>query len=534
MQKDYHQQEKSRTKSAFRETLAIIMWYFLVSFVYILVSDWILNTLVSDPVENARIQSIKGFTSLASIGVIFYFVIFRRVKLYIATNSQLTTVLEELRQKNETLAKVESFHYQLAYFDPLTGLINKHKLEQRVRGLIEKKVPFALLYIDIDDFGVINELKGHVWGDRSLYEVGNQLMNIAVGRTVARMSEDGFVVILDEMEDPKDIMSFSTKIVDSIKTLLKKQSEAYFYSASGGIATFPEQGKTYQDVLRYANLALSQAKKNGKDQIVFYNTRMHQLKEKEVVITNAIRQSLENNHFYIMYQPILDFKEKRCNKLEALIRWRHPELGMITPSEFIYLSEISGTIIELTDFVCRRVFEQISIWKKQKKKFMVSINISAKALMHPEFTNKLNALSKEYDVDKTSIIIEITESVMLEKIDQSLLVLTALKEQGYLIALDDFGSGYSSLTYLRHLPVDIIKIDRNYIANIDKKKEEKFFLKFVLELSHALNKKVVLEGVETKAQEKVLQAFNVDYVQGFLYHKPLIATDVTREVNITK
>lgn len=525
-------QEEHSVKSAYQETFEITFWYFVIAYGYLIISDWMLATWVTDPATLITLQAIKGISSLGLIGIIYYFIVLRKVKRFIDSNVKLYNVLQQLNQKNEALIELENKHYKLAFYDALTGLSNKNRLEQKVNRLIEQKTPFTLLSIDIDDFGVINELKGHVWGDHALLLIGKELDRIANGNLVARMSEDSFIVLIKDNATYENVLEFSNHIVDSIKELVKQQSEAYFYTASAGIASYPEHGSTYSDILRCSDIALGLAKKNGKDQIVFYNSFMHQLKEKEVTRTNAIKPSLQNNEFYIVYQPILEFSSKKINKVEALIRWQHPTLGYIPPNDFIYLSEISGSIVELTYFVCNSVFKQIESWNKAGINMSVDINISPKVLMHPEFIVDFNKIANNYQISRDQVIIEVTESVILEKIDQALLVIKQLKDAGYAVALDDFGTGYSSLTYFKHLPVDIIKMDRGFIQNIDKSVSDQHFLKFVLDLSHSLGKKVVLEGVENDEQAEVLKQFHVDFVQGFLYHKPLMVNELDELLEI--
>ncbi|MBN3491217.1 bifunctional diguanylate cyclase/phosphodiesterase [Acholeplasma equirhinis] len=493
---------------------------------YLVLSDWILQSLVSDPVFMSLVQTWNGVVTLTLIGLTFYVIIYKQIKSHMEKSMHLSHVFSELQTKNEKLTELESNHYKLAYYDSLTGLMNKNKLDQKVEKLIHQKVPFAVLYIDIDNFGVINELKGYEWGDNALFEIAQELKKKVNSKLVARMSEDGFVIVMEKVTDYQEVLSITKAILADIKVLLRKQSEAYFYSASGGVAMYPNHGDRFQDVLRYANLALSEAKRKGKDQIVFYNEAMQALKEREVFLTNQIHHSLDKDHFYVVYQPILKFATKELICTEALIRWNHPEIGNIPPNDFIYLAELSGSIIELTDLVCESVFKQLRTWLNQGLRTMVSINISAKVLMHPEFINKINHLSDIYQVEKSLIVIEVTESVLIDNIEYSLNVLNQLKNEGYIIALDDFGSGYSSLNYLKHLPAHVIKMDKSYIANIDQSEKEKHFLKFVVELTHSLDMRIVLEGVEKTKQEEILSEFQIDYVQGYLYSKPIKAEEL--------
>ncbi|CDR30427.1 Cyclic di-GMP phosphodiesterase Gmr [Acholeplasma oculi] len=510
------------------ESFKITALYFLTAYGYLFLSDWIVMILVDDPILLNLIQSIKGLISLGLIGIVYYFIILNRLQQFIGVNHQMNQVLEQLKQKNQVLIELEEKHFKLAYYDTLTGLMNKQRLELKVNRMIEQKEPFAFVYMDIDNFGAINELKGHVWGDHALILIAKELEKLSKGNVVSRLSEDSFVLLLSGMTDHDACKVYVEEVLSSIKELINLQAEVYFYTASAGISIFPEHGHTYTDILRYANLALSQAKKNGKDQIVFYNQYTHELKLREYDITNSIKTSLQQNDFYIVYQPIIDFKKNHIRKVEALIRWLHPKLGMIPPNDFIYLSEISGSILELTHFVYESVFKQMALWNQQGLKIQVDINVSPKVLMHQDFIKNLNYYIHKHQVDKGQVIIEVTESLILSSIDQAIMVLNQLRSEGYRIALDDFGSGYSSLTYLKHLPIDILKMDKAFIATIDKNELEKQFLKFVLDLAHAMHKEVVLEGVETISQETVLKPFNVDYVQGFLYYKPMKVEELTQ------
>ncbi len=529
---NYHKQDEKQVKTAFKESLEITLVYFIFAYGYLWLSDWLIVTYIDDTSLYNMIQGIKGFVSLGVIGIVYHFIIYRRIKQLLKSNERLKKVIFEAEYQNEQLARLEEQHFNLAYFDSLTGLINKNRLEIKANRLVENKVPFALLYLDIDDFGAINELKGHKWGDEALLLIARELEKIGEQHLVARMSEDSFVIIFHQVSTLDEIKQLTEESIKRVKNLMAKQSEAYFYSASAGVALYPSHGKVYADVLRYANLALSAAKKNGKDQVVFYNTFMHQAKEREYEITNAIKSSLGNNEFYIVYQPILDFKTNNIDKLEALMRWSHPTLGHIPPNDFIYLSEISGSILELTYFLYDAVFSQIAIWAKHGKFVTVDINISPKVLMHPTFIEDIERYIEKHNIDRKQIVIEITESMALENIDQTIIVLKRLKEKGFLFALDDFGSGYSSLTYFKHLPVDIIKMDKDFIATIDQSMTERNFLKFVLDLSHAMNKKTVLEGVETIEQVKILKGYDVDYVQGFYYYKPMQAAAINELFHI--
>ena len=224
------------------------------------------------------------------------------------------------------------------------------------------------------------------------------------------MSEDSFVLVFYQFDSLDEIRSLANRSINKVKNLMSKQSDAYFYSASAGVALYPDHGTEYSDVLRYANLALSVAKKNGKDQVVIYNTFIHEAKNKEYEITHAIKQSLINNDFYMVYQPILNFKTNKIEKLEALMRWEHPTLGMIPPNDFIYLSEISGTILDLTHFLYDAVFAQIRKWNDEGKYLTVDINVSPKVLMHPSFIDDIEAYILKHGIDHKQVIIEITES----------------------------------------------------------------------------------------------------------------------------
>ncbi|WP_025724407.1 putative bifunctional diguanylate cyclase/phosphodiesterase [Acholeplasma granularum] len=517
---NYLKQDEKYKKTAIRETLEITLTYFVFAYAYLWVSDWLIKEFISNPELSGIIQTIKGFISLGLIGIVYHFIVYRRIHRFLSNNDELKKLIKEFESQNKLLTELEEKHFQIAYFDSLTGLINKNRLKVRIDRLVEKKVRFAMLYIDIDDFGAINELKGHVWGDQALVLIARELEKIAKDHMVARMSEDSFVLVFLNYESTEHVNELAQKSINAIKNLMAEQSEAYFYSASAGVALYPEHGSDYDEVLRYSNLALSAAKKNGKDQYVFYNKFMHEAKQREYELTNQIIPSLENNEFYIEYQPILSFKTNEINKIEALMRWMHPTMGYIPPNEFIALSEISGSIMQLTHFLYDTVFNQLSIWKKLGKKIRTDINISPKVLMHPNFIEDLLFYVDKHKIDSDQVIVEITESMALDNITDTVLVIKELKQKGFLVALDDFGSGYSSLTYFKHLPVDIVKMDKDFIATIDKSENERYFLKFVLDLSHSMKKEVVLEGVERIEQIEILKQYNIDYVQGFYYYRP--------------
>ncbi|MBN2268555.1 MAG: bifunctional diguanylate cyclase/phosphodiesterase, partial [Acholeplasmataceae bacterium] len=412
--------------------------------------------------------------------------------------------------------------------DELTGLPNKILLHQQVERIIKKNtgnMKFAFIYFDIDEFRHVNESMGHYIGDQLIKLISERLSkNLAKDSFIARMGGDEFVLIV-ETEEWNDIQKKIDKIFDSLRGNYALNLVDHFVTLSVGVAFYPDHGKDYISLLRHADVALSHAKSNRKDQIVIFDYQMIQSIENQASLSNQLRSAITNKEFSVAYQPVMDIKSMEVSSVEALLRWRNSEGKNIPPLDFIPFSEKNGFIQEITEWVFQQASKDFSAWKINEN-FFVSINLSTVVLSDSLFIDRISEWKNRFKFDPKNIILEITETAIIDDINRSLEVLKQLRNLGFTIALDDFGTGYSSLTYLQKLPIDIVKIDRSFITSIFDNQSDIFILKAMVDLAHHLGMKVVAEGIETKAQHDLMNKLNMDYFQGYYYSKPVSQNEI--------
>ena len=504
-------------------TIKIITLYVILGFMWILLSDRVVNLFDFDHDTFVLIQSIKGTFYVIVTAIGFYFIIHRQIEMYILTIHDLKNAYVELDQGHRKSLTLEEKLYDLAFYDHLTGLPNKAMLEEKVNERINlhPNELMGFIYFDIDEFRNINEVKGHSVGDELIKTIALSLKNkIQHPNMLARMGGDEFVLAIFDIKRLELFMPEVESYIEVVRKSYLLEKDDFFVTFSGGIALYPDHGTNYITLLRHADAAMSIAKSKGKDQFVIFDDEMVTVIKQQTEILNNLRQAIINHEMSLHYQPIIDLKNDHTIGVEALIRWQHPVKGFIPPLEFISLSEKNGFIKEITEFVFKDAADHYSLWEKQKKPFKVSINLSASMLMNDKFINNLLIWIQKEKLDCRKFNIEITETAIISDIQKSIHVLNQLKRLGFTIALDDFGTGYSSLTYLQKLPIDSIKIDRSFIGNIKENTEEFFVLKYMIDLAHHLNLKVVAEGIETEEQALMVKKYGVDFAQGYYYCRP--------------
>ncbi|BCR36502.1 putative bifunctional diguanylate cyclase/phosphodiesterase [Mariniplasma anaerobium] len=510
--------------SPINESIKIIVYYALLSFLWIFGSDLLVNLFVHDADLISQIQTVKGIFFVLLSSSIFYIIIFKKLNLYVVSIIKLKKANENLEIMNENSIKLDAKLFQLAYYDELTELPNKILLEEKVNTYLQNnsKKMMALVYMDIDEFRNINEVKGHQIGDELIKSVANVMKkHIKDNDILCHTGADEFVVAVFDIKDLSEFLSEIEEFFKNIKQTYILDKDEYYVTFSGGVALAPDHGNDYITLLRHADSALSMAKNKGKDQLVIFDDEMVTMITQQTELLNLLRNAIPNHEFSLHYQPVIDLKDHSIIGAEALIRWHNKSKGYIPPLEFISLSEKNGYIKEITEWVFYQVAKDISKWPKKEEDFKISVNISAVMLIHDSFLKYLNKWIKQYQIDCKQIILEITETAVITDIDRSIHVLLQLRKMGFTIALDDFGTGYSSLTYLQRLPIDIIKIDRSFINNINKETKEFHVLKYMIDLAHHLNMKVVAEGIEIVEQQKIVKAYLGDLAQGYYYCKPM-------------
>lgn len=442
---------------------------------------------------------------------------------FVATGLDIT----ERKQMEEKL-------YELAYCDHLTGLPNRQMFEKNLEDRIElarrKNEKLALLYLDLDNFKNVNDTLGHDFGDRLIKKIGNELMNVVENRNnVARLGGDEFAIILAHENTLEDLRTKIDNIMELLNKLWSIDGNELYVTSSGGVAIYPNDGENVQSLFKNADTAMYVAKENNKNCYKFYTHDMNEKSLNYLSMEKDVRKAIANDEFKLYYQPIIDLDANKIVGVEALIRWIHPSKGIIPPMDFLPFAEESGLIIDIGEKVVNKASEQLQKWLDIGcERIKISINLSARQFHQEDLVEKIEKALEKRNLCGNDIIIEITENIAISDLDQSINILKKFKMLGISIALDDFGTGYSSLNYLKRLPVDIIKMDKEFIKDIHNSPDERSIAKTVIELGHSMNLTLTAEGIETEEQLKVLKAFNCDHGQGYLFSKPLPVEEIEK------
>lgn len=420
---------------------------------------------------------------------------------------------------------------ELAYYDYLTGLPNRQVILDTLQKMTsykdEIKNNFTVIFADLDNFSNINDSLGHDAGDILLKDVSRRWKrHIKSGNLIGRWGGDEFVFIIKNITfDNYHVISILNKLQNELDKPFLFESQKIYLTSSFGAATFPTDAQNSEDLLKYSDIAMYKAKSNNKNNYVFFNSTMEKELLEKSALENNLKGALNNNEFYLVFQPILECKKKNIRGFEVLTRWNSKELGEISPEVFIPLAEKNNLINELGNWIIKEAllkFKKLS--EISEEKLTLSINISLHQFMDSSFTQFLKNTISDLNIEPSDIELEITESVFVVYPDHVKKVLNKIKELGISISLDDFGTGYSSLVSLQNLPIDILKIDREFINNINKNNTITF-IDEIISIAHKLGINTVAEGVETDYQIKFLQNYNCDFVQGFYFSKPLIFED---------
>ncbi|MDF2882487.1 MAG: hypothetical protein K0R54_3044 [Clostridiaceae bacterium] len=430
------------------------------------------------------------------------------------------TDITELKEQEKRI-------HDLAYHDSITGLPNRLMLSEvidhKIQNSSKNRSKFSMIFIDIDNFKFINDSYGHLTGDKLLSEVGNKLRETQDNKTMFfRLGGDEFIVLIENIQDKEQVEKFLKYLYKVLASPIFIDEKIFHITYSSGIVIYPEHGDTFQELLKNADTAMYKSKELGKHTNSFYDAKMGEDAIRKAKIQSDLHVAIRNNELKLYYQPIVDISLRKIKGCEALIRWIHPEYGMIFPDKFISMAEENGTIIEIEKWVVENTCQYAKrMYDRGYKDFYVSVNISPHHLLQKEFTPFILSTIKRAGIKPELIIIEITESVLIKATDLVIDKLTELKNNNIKIALDDFGCGYSSLTYLRMLPANIVKIDRTFIADIESDRGKKNITNIIILLARQLGLKVIAEGVEDKYQLDYLKKNNCDMFQGYLMSKPV-------------
>jgi diguanylate cyclase (GGDEF)-like protein/PAS domain S-box-containing protein len=415
----------------------------------------------------------------------------------------------------------------LTQTDALTGLPNRIYLQSRLPQLLQSTAGtdrlLSLLFIDIDQFKNINESRGHVSGDELIRVVGKRLRSaVAADDILVRMGGDEFVIVTPMMPDQRSISAVAKRLIECVQAPIDLQGSAVTVTASIGIGVYPSDSIDSDSLLKHADIALYQAKEKGRNQFCFFSADMNVQVSEHVALEQELRRAIGTDQLFVEYQPVVDVYSGMLMSFEALVRWNHPEQGLIPPIRFIPVAEKSGLINQLGEDVLRRVIKQQRIWIQDNVPLApVAINVSPLQLERTDFAILVHELCLEHDLDPKWLHFEVTESSWMQESNKHIVTLDTLRSQGSKISIDDFGTGFSNLSYLKQLPVDTLKIDRAFVRNIDTDTSDAAIVKSIIAIAKNLNLDVVAEGVETAAHLAKLREFGCHKCQGYYFSKSI-------------
>jgi diguanylate cyclase (GGDEF)-like protein len=397
-------------------------------------------------------------------------------------------------------------------------------LKKMIKKCERDKNAFALLFMDLDNFKLINDTQGHEIGDVYLTQIANRLRAKFRGNDIiARLGGDEFTILISDVSDEKHVNKIAEKLIrDLAAKPLDLGGSLLTISTSLGVAMYPQDGLDSDTLLRHADIAMYAAKKSGKGRFAFFKEEMNDNLRVTIEIEQDLKEALHlGNQIKLHYQPIIHIKTKELVGVEALVRWEHPVKGYISPAEFIPIAERSDLIVSLSDYLLDVAFKQVRAWSGQHSALYMSVNISVRLFESPDFIKKLAYVLDSYNVNAEQIQLEFTESIMLNMYQSTIDRFEQLKGMGFKVAIDDFGTGYSSLGYIHKLPIDVIKIDQSFVQGMLGSKKTNSIVSAIVKLSNNLEIKTIAEGVETVEQVERLLQHQCEYGQGYLYDKAL-------------
>ena len=440
------------------------------------------------------------------------------------------SILSDISEKK----RQEEWIWRQANFDSLTGLPNRQMFHERLQQEIQRTqrfgTPFALMFLDLDNFKEVNDSLGHDMGDLLLKEAAERIVScvrntdvVGFSNNIARLGGDEFTIILNNFKDVNSITQVVLRIIASLSEPYQLAAQAVSVSASVGITLCPDDADNIETLIKNADQTMYHAKSKGRNTYSFFTREMQETAQRRREMIVDLRTAIDTKQFQVAYQPIVDLTTNHIHKAEALIRWQHPKHGVISPMEFIPVAEETGLITEIGDWVFFEVAKQLVQWRESiHKNFQISINKSPaqfhnKGKSHTEWFDHL----RELGLPGESLVIEITEGLMLDSISTVKDKLIAFSEAGIQVAVDDFGTGYSSLSYLKKFDIDYIKIDKSFVQNLSIYSEDMVLCEAIIVMAHKLGLKVIAEGIETIEQRDLLFAVGCDYGQGYLFSRPV-------------
>lgn len=440
----------------------------------------------------------------------------------------VSAVLLVTRDITDRKLSEETIHH-LAYHDALTDLPNRRMYIQHVTKEIMQAKRFqsnmAVLFLDMDRFKDINDSFGHDVGDLLLIETARRLQAcVEQGDIVARLGGDEFTILLRQIKEQPQAEMVAQRIMAELQKPFDLNGHLMSISCSIGIALFPQDGDQAEDLLKRADTALYSVKSQGRNGYAFFDPTMEAKSLERILMENELRKAIEQEQFHIYYQPKMDIATQQLTGMEALVRWIHPELGVISPGRFIPVAEETGLIVELGEWILREACKQNKKWQDEGHQLKVSVNLSARQIFQKDLVEMVTRILGETGLAPAWLELEITESIFV-KMEEATVVLKQLRDAGIQISIDDFGTGYSSFSYIKSLPVDTIKIDASFIRDIHHNQESQAIVKAIVTIADSLQMNVIAEGIELDDQAEALQQNGCVHGQGYLFSKPLATAD---------
>lgn len=504
-------------KIAFR----ISALYLFSGALWILLSDKLLLNSIMNKQLLAAISMVKGWFYVLVTAIILYFLI--------------KTSFSKIQYTDEELIKHAEHLKEIAYIDSLTGLPNRLAFYDATKAYLDKCPDSnnALIIIDIDNFKYINDTLGHAFGDKLIVNIGERLLDLSDNnKSVYRIGGDEFTVFARQYEGIEEIESYAETILHSLNIPFKIDDSILNITVSIGIALYPLHGHDTDTLLKCTDLAIYKAKSVARGSYTFYSQDVSMQIQERVMLENELRGALEYKEFILYYQPQMDIETGEIDSVEALLRWNNRKLGFISPLKFISIAEETNLINHIGEWVLINACKFLKKLHEQGfNKISVSVNISIIQLLQHNFIEKVMKIISQIDIDPKFIELEITESVLIESYDEIKDKLIQLKSIGIKIALDDFGKGYSSLSYLTHIPINTLKIDKNFIDAISSENDDTSLTSMIIMIGRRLGLSIVAEGVETEAQLIYLKKHNCHKIQGYYFCKPLPQEEILNLLN---
>jgi diguanylate cyclase (GGDEF)-like protein len=446
---------------------------------------------------------------------------------------RISDLRQRVRRTNDELSSALAMIQRMATHDTLTALPNRALFNETLAHAIAKAERhsrrLAIFFLDMDRFKNINDTLGHGVGDRVLQEAARRLAGaVRASDLIARLGGDEFVLLVEDFADTTDLADIAGKVVKCFEETVIVEGHELGLSASLGICTYPEDGKDGQALLSNADIAMYRAKEQGRNRFCFYAAELNQLSEERLALEASLRHALERGEIEVHYQPKIDFRKGHVTGVEALIRWRHPTLGLLMPDRFIALAEEIGVIIPIGYWTLKRVCERARRWHDQGMHLSMAVNLSASQFHQPELVSELGAIIKSTGIAPNALELEITESMVMKDPDRAVKVMEALRRMGVRLSIDDFGTGHSSLGYLKRFPINQLKVDRTFVRDLPHNGDDVAITRAVIAMAHSLKMSVVAEGVEHQQQFDLLRAEGCDEFQGFFCQPPLAEEDLMR------